>query len=367
METYRRLLDIAPANRDHRALEQLLPDQRARAGPRRAPGAGLPGARRLPAPRRECTRSRSGTRWTTTGRSLFCRRSPPPRRSAGRAREGLRRARPGAGGGSAGGRTQRRIERLARGLGKLDDLVSRYESPGGAGPLPTRSSRTPSITRWRGWPKRELGRDDQAAAAYLQRPPGPRRRDIAAADALEQIYVRNANYAQLVRLYLRKMAMVEELAEKKTAGLQGGQDPRGGAGQRGQEHRRLPPDPGAGRERRHRPGEPRAPVHPAGTLGGPQGHLRAQGGPGLRPGRRSGRCCSCWGRSTTASWATRPRRSRPTTRSWISDANDYEALQALDRLYAHTERWFDLLSVLERETELSPVAGGGAVAAVPHR
>ena len=35
------------------------------------------------------------------------------------------------------------------------------------------------------------------------------------------------------------------------------------------------------------------------------------------------------------------------------DPDDVEAMQALDRLYVQTERWYDLLSVLERETELS--------------
>ena len=38
------------------------------------------------------------------------------------------------------------------------------------------------------------------------------------------------------------------------------------------------------------------------------------------------------------------------------DPDDLEAVQALDRLYGQTERWFDLLAVLERQTELSPSA-----------
>ena len=35
------------------------------------------------------------------------------------------------------------------------------------------------------------------------------------------------------------------------------------------------------------------------------------------------------------------------------DPDDLDALQALDRLYLQTERWYDLLNVLERQTELS--------------
>src|SRR6185369_10212189 len=34
------------------------------------------------------------------------------------------------------------------------------------------------------------------------------------------------------------------------------------------------------------------------------------------------------------------------------DADDYDAAQALDRLYLQTQRWYDLLAVLERQTEL---------------
>ena len=49
------------------------------------------------------------------------------------------------------------------------------------------------------------------------------------------------------------------------------------------------------------------------------------------------------------------------------DPDDLDALQALDRLYLQTERWYDLLNVLERQTELSVVGGRGGVAALPHR
>jgi len=38
------------------------------------------------------------------------------------------------------------------------------------------------------------------------------------------------------------------------------------------------------------------------------------------------------------------------------DPDDLDALQALDRLYLQTERWYDLLNVLERQTELSSSA-----------
>src|SRR6266436_9053112 len=36
------------------------------------------------------------------------------------------------------------------------------------------------------------------------------------------------------------------------------------------------------------------------------------------------------------------------------DPDDFDAAQALDRLYLQTQRWYDLLAVLERQTELAP-------------
>ena len=36
------------------------------------------------------------------------------------------------------------------------------------------------------------------------------------------------------------------------------------------------------------------------------------------------------------------------------DPEDYDAAQALDRLYQQLGRWYDLLAVLERQTELAP-------------
>ena len=43
------------------------------------------------------------------------------------------------------------------------------------------------------------------------------------------------------------------------------------------------------------------------------------------------------------------------------DPEDYQAIQALDRLYGTAERWYDLLSILEREVELAGETGGEVV------
>src|SRR4029079_14225396 len=40
------------------------------------------------------------------------------------------------------------------------------------------------------------------------------------------------------------------------------------------------------------------------------------------------------------------------------DPEDYDAAQALDRLFLQTQRWYDLLAVLARQTELAPSPAG---------
>ena len=50
-----------------------------------------------------------------------------------------------------------------------------------------------------------------------------------------------------------------------------------------------------------------------------------------------------------------PERAIETYSSIIDlDPEDYDAAQALDRLYQQLERWYDLLAVLERQTEMAP-------------
>ena len=50
-----------------------------------------------------------------------------------------------------------------------------------------------------------------------------------------------------------------------------------------------------------------------------------------------------------------PERAVETYSSIIDlDPEDYDAAQALDRLYQQLGRWYDLLAVLERQTELAP-------------
>ena len=87
---------------------------------------------------------------------------------------------------------------------------------------------------------------------------------------------------------------------------------------------------------------------------------RRPSSPRTRP-RRS-RCCSCWGRSTIASSAIPSGPSRRTSSIADLDPDDYDAAQVFDRLYQQTQRWYDLLAVLERQTELSAHARRGRTA-----
>ena len=107
---------------------------------------------------------------------------------------------------------QSQIERLARALGLLGDLVQRY-----AALVPNvvdgdlKNALYHKVARL--W-ENDLGRDQEAARAYaaaLEVSP----RDLTAVNALEQIYLRAGDYAQLVGLLLRKAEIVASSSEKK--------------------------------------------------------------------------------------------------------------------------------------------------------
>ena len=108
---------------------------------------------------------------------------------------------------------QASIERLARALRKLDDLVARYGRLVDSVADPERKNALHhKIARLA---ESDLGDDVQAAAAYLAAlDVWPR--DLEAANALEQLYLRRADYHNLVKLLLRKAEIVEDVAEKKT-------------------------------------------------------------------------------------------------------------------------------------------------------
>jgi tetratricopeptide (TPR) repeat protein len=245
--------------------------------------------------------------------------------------------------------TQHRIERLARVLGRHDDLLARYETI--AGSVADEDVRRALYHKIAALAEAGPGGDERAAAAYikaLELGGG----DLDAANALERIYVRSSNHARLVDLYERKMGMVDSVEEKKELGLKA------------------------------------AKVHEE-TLDSPEKailvyrqilaidesdqlalenlerlYIRLERWQELKDiyARKADLASEphdkrqmlfvlgqVYDRELRA-----PEKAIETYNAILDlDANDYEALQSLDRLYAQTERWLDLLSVLERETELS--------------
>jgi len=245
---------------------------------------------------------------------------------------------------------QGQIERLARVLGKLEDLVHRYESlvPGVADPELKNALFHKIAMLW----EVDLRRDKEAAMAYanaLDAVP----RDLTAANALEQLYLRSGDYTQLVTLLLRKAEIVSDPTEKKELYYKAAQlnEEVLESLDRAIEVYRLvlatdPSDPVAldNLERLYirlsqwndlkdvyakkaelatTPTEKKQMLYVLGQV-----HDRE---------------------------LQDPARAIETYTSILDlDPEDYDAAQALDRLYQRTERWYDLLAILERQTEMAP-------------
>ncbi len=251
--------------------------------------------------------------------------------------------------------TQGRIERLARVLGKFEDLVRRYgEIVTGVTDEELKRAVYHKIALLN---EVELGRDAQAAEAYaraLETSPA----DLEAANALEQIYLRNADYPNLVVLLERKVDIVANPVEKKELLFKAAQL---------HEEVLESPDKAIAAYRL--------------VLG-----IDETDSVALENLERLYIRLSRWNDlkdvyAKKAELATNPadkkqmlfvlgqvydrelgdaERAIETYRSILDiDPDDVEAIQALDRLYDQTKRWYDLLSVLEREIELAPSAGEG--------
>jgi tetratricopeptide (TPR) repeat protein len=245
--------------------------------------------------------------------------------------------------------TQQRIERLARVQGLYDDLVGRYETI--AQTQTDDEVRRLLFHKIATLSEGALAEDDRAAKAYLAAldlPGG----DLEAANALERIYGRNSDYPRLVTLLERKIALVESFEEKKQLALKA------------------------------------AKVHEE-VLDSPERAIgvfkqlltvNESDDDALENLERLYLRLSRWEDlkdiyTRKADLATdpsskkqrlfvlgqvydrelgQPEKAIETYGAILDiDPDDLDAVQALDRLYAKTERWFDLLSVLERQTELS--------------
>ena len=244
---------------------------------------------------------------------------------------------------------QTQIERLARALGKLEDLVQRYQAL-----VPTvtdgdlRNALHHKIAHL--W-EVDLRRDAEAAEAYAAALEASSR-DLVAVNALEQLYMRSGDYARLVHLLLRKAEIVSGVAEKKDLYYKAAQLQEEVLEdlERSIDVYRLvlsvdDADPVAldNLERLYirlsrwtdlkdvyakkadlagSPAEKKQMLYVLGQV-----HDRE---------------------------LQNPERAIETYTSILDlDPEDYDAAQALDRLYQRTERWYDLLAILERQTEMA--------------
>ncbi len=242
------------------------------------------------------------------------------------------------------------IERLARALGKLEDLVQRYAAlvPGVAdGDL--RNALNHKIARL--W-EIDLRRDKEAAEAYgaaLESSP----RDLVAANALEQIYLRSGDYGQLVGLLLRKAEIVAGIADKKQLYYKAAQiyeEVLENLEQAIAVYRLVLGVDDA---------------DPVALDNLERLYIRLSQWTDLRdiyakkadlaanPAEKK-QMLFVLGQVHDRELQN-PERAIETYTSILDlDPEDYDAAQALDRLYQRTERWYDLLAILERQTEMAP-------------
>lgn len=251
------------------------------------------------------------------------------------------------------GEVQATIERLARVLGQLPDLVARYgKLVGGVADPELKNALFHKIALLC---EIELSDDAQAAAAYasaLDVSP----RDLRAANALEQIYLRGSDYPNLVTLLLRKADIVDGTAEKKALYYKAAQI-----------YEEVLED----LEQAISVFKQVLSVDDADRVALDQLERLY-----VRLGRWADlKSIYAKNAELAANPADKkrnlfvlgqmydrdlndPERAIETYTSIMDlDPDDYDAAQALDRLYERTQRWYDLLAVLERQTELAPSPG----------
>ncbi len=255
--------------------------------------------------------------------------------------------------------TQTRLERLARTLDRWKDLVTLYQSvteqvarlsPSGDAELQVQL-----LMRVAQIEETQLGDNDAAAAAY-QRVLAVSPRNLDAANALEAIYLRTDAYTKLVDVTLQKVEMVGTVAEKKELCFKAAQiyeEVLENADRAIDVYRQVLSIDENDRQA----------IDALERL-----YIRLERWEPLKDVY-----------SKKAELATAPdekkqmlfvlgqvydRELKDMTRAIETyqtildlDAEDVTAIQALDRLYQQTGRWYDLLQILEREVELSSSTG----------
>ena len=257
---------------------------------------------------------------------------------------------------------QTQLERLARVLATLDDLVGRYDAAGRPVADPRAQERALSQGRA---PRGGRARRRRAGGRGLRRAPSTCGRATRRGQRARAASTCAApTTPKLVRLLLAQGRHRRRRRREEGALLPGGADLRRGARGPGERDRRVPAR-AVGRRRRSAALEARAPLHPPRRGGTTQGRLRQEGGAGHRRPTRRSRCSSCSARSTTASSTIPSARSRPT-----GDPGPRSRGLSTPRRRSiastRAERWYDLLAILERRSSWRRPRRDG-LAQVPHR
>ncbi len=257
--------------------------------------------------------------------------------------------------------TQSRAERLAKAMGSVDDLVARYQAA--VQTVTSDETKNAVFHVIAVLAENELGNAEVAADAY-QQALAAAPLDMEAADSLERIYTRLADYTNLVLLLQRKVDMTDVAAEKRDLCIRAAkiwEEVLDNPEQAIEAYRAaLALDDSDlqvldSLERLFVRLERWSDLK---DVYAKQAELTAE------PSQKKLRLFvlgQVYDRELKD-----PGRAIETYSSVLDlDPDDLEALQALDRLYVGTERWYDLLSVLERQTELSGSAA--EVVSLRHR
>jgi tetratricopeptide (TPR) repeat protein len=257
--------------------------------------------------------------------------------------------------------TQTRIERLAKALGCVDNLIARYREAVAA--VSSDETKNAVFHVIAALAENEMGSAEMAAEAY-QQALGAAPRDIEAADALERIYTRLADYTNLVLLLQRKVDMTDVAAEKRELCVR--------AAKIWEEVLDNPEKSIEAYRQALALDDADLPVLDSlerlfirlerwsdlKDVYAKQAELTAD------PAQKKLRLFVL-GQVYDRELQDQARAIETYSSVLDIDPDDLEALQALDRLYVQTERWYDLLSVLERQTELSGSAA--EVVSLRHR
>ncbi len=245
--------------------------------------------------------------------------------------------------------TQTRAERLAKALGCVDDLVARYRAAVQTVQVDETKNAVYHVIATLA--ENDLGSAEIAAEAY-QQAMATSPRDLEAADALERIYTRLADYANLVLLLQQKAEMTDAVPEKRELGMRAAKiweevlDNPERAIDAYRQALALDDTDGTVLENLERLFIRLERWSDLKDIYAKQAELATD------PAQKKARLFvlgQVYDRELQD-----PARAIETYSSVLDiDPDDVEAMQALDRLYVQTERWYDLLSVLERETELS--------------